>query len=432
MSSDASYGSLAFREQESFFRRKLNVPTEAWTDVYANGHDTAFMVAGANRDDLVADFRGAVDRIIADGATLEDFRRDFDQIVAKHGWDYKGGRAWRTRTIYETNLFSSYSAGRYEQLMAVRETRPYWMYMHSDAVQNPRPHHLKWHGLILRWDDPWWQTHFPINAWGCQCYVVALSEADLRRMGKTGPDQAPPMEWEDRLIGQRSPGGPHVVRVPAGIDPGFEYAPGASLQGAHGPLVQSGLEKTLRLPAGPAAHSAAQLLGLPSAREALNNQVQDFVHGVMADGQARNRWTMVGALSESVVDGLEARGVPAATAAIVLRDQEVLHALRASKQARTTRAGLPVGLTPDEFARLPDILAAPAAVLLDVGAGTLIYAFRPLRREAGWLAVQVNYRLKTAAGKVVVNSVRSASLGEVADLRSGIGSGKLVLLEGEL
>ncbi len=432
MSSDVSYGSLPFREQIGFFRRKLNVPTEAWTDVYAGGHDTAFMVAGANRDDLVADFRIAVDRVIADGGTLEDFRRDFDSIVAKHGWDYKGGRAWRTRTIYETNLFSSYSAGRYEQLMSVRETRPYWMYMHSEAVQNPRPHHLKWHGLILRWDDPWWQTHFPINAWGCQCYVVALSEADLRRMGKSGPDKAPTMEWEDRLIGQRSPGGPHVVRVPAGIDPGFEYAPGASVLSAHGPLVQSGLEKTLRLPAGPAAHSASQLLGLPAARDALNNQVRDFVNSVVSDGQARNRWTMVGALSESVVAGLEVRGVPAATAAIVLRDQEILHALRASKQARTTRAGLPVGVSPDELALLPGILAQPAAVLLDAASNTLIYAFRPTRREAGWLAVQVNYRLKTDAGKVVVNSVRSASLGELADLRSGIGSGKLVLLEGEL
>lgn len=220
--------SLPFREQAEFFRRKLNLPTNAWTDVYAREHDHAFVVAGANRDELVQDFRRAVEKAIADGATLEDFRKDFDRIVARHGWSYKGGRNWRSRVIYETNLRSSYMAGRFEQLMAVREERPYWQYLHSDAVEHPRPLHESWNGLVLRWDDPWWQWFFPINAWGCQCSVRALSYDDLVRMGKTGPDQAPPIIWEEKTIGQNSPDGPRTVRVPQGIDPGFEYTPGQS------------------------------------------------------------------------------------------------------------------------------------------------------------------------------------------------------------
>lgn len=225
--------SLPFSEQTEFYRRKLNIPTRAWTDIYGREHDYAFMVAGANRDELVQDFRQAVERVIAEGGTLEQFRRDFDRIVATHGWSYNGGRNWRSRVIYETNLRSSYMAGRYEQLMAVREERPYWQYLHSDAVEHPRPLHESWNGLVLRWDDPWWQHHFPINAWGCQCGVRALSDADLERMGKSGPDTAPPIEWETRTIGQRSPNGPRTVQVPAGIDPGFEHIPGrARLEGA--------------------------------------------------------------------------------------------------------------------------------------------------------------------------------------------------------
>lgn len=218
--------SLPFREQNEFFRRKLNLPTNAWTDVYTREHDYAFVVAGANRDDLVQDFRAAVQKVIDDGGTLEAFRKDFDRVVAKHGWSYNGGRNWRSRVIYETNLRSSYMAGRYEQLMAVREARPYWQYIHSDAVEHPRPQHAAWNGLILRWDDPFWQTHFPVNAWGCQCSVRALSHDDLVRMGKTGPDKAPEIVWETRTIGQRSPDGPRTVQVPQGIDPGFEYIPG--------------------------------------------------------------------------------------------------------------------------------------------------------------------------------------------------------------
>lgn len=83
-----AYGKLPFDEQLRFFRNKLNIPTESYADIYGAEHDHAFVVAGANRLDLLADFRTAVDKAIADGTTLEEFRRDFDAIVAKYGWDY--------------------------------------------------------------------------------------------------------------------------------------------------------------------------------------------------------------------------------------------------------------------------------------------------------------------------------------------------------
>lgn len=218
--------SLPFREQSEFFRRKLNMPTDGWVDIYAREHDYAFMVAGANRDDLVEDFRQAVQKVIDEGGTLADFRKDFDRIVQTHGWDYNGGRNWRSRIIYETNLRSSYMAGRYEQLMAGREDRPYWQYLHNDAVEHPRPLHESWNGLVLHWSDDWWLTHFPINAWGCQCAVHGLSEDDLARMGKSGPDTAPNDGEVEHVIGKNSPGGPRTLTLPAGIDPGFEHIPG--------------------------------------------------------------------------------------------------------------------------------------------------------------------------------------------------------------
>ncbi|MEG1971353.1 MAG: PBECR2 nuclease fold domain-containing protein, partial [Burkholderiaceae bacterium] len=96
------------------------------------------------------------------------------------------------------------------------------------SVMHPRPHHVAWDGLVLDADDPWWRTHFPPNGWGCQCRVFALSAKELQRLGKRGPDKAPAIERETKLIGQRSPGGPREVQVPAGIDPGFDYAPGAA------------------------------------------------------------------------------------------------------------------------------------------------------------------------------------------------------------
>lgn len=221
---DVAYGSLPFREQSNFFARKVNLPTDGWTDIYTREHDYAYVVAGANRDAIVSDFRQAIERAINDGTTLDDFRRDFDRIVATHGWDYNGGRDWRSRVIYDTNLSTSYAAGRWEQL----QEAPYWEYDHQDWVQNPRPHHQALDGVVLARENPFWQTHYPPNGWGCHCTVRGRWLEDLIRMGKSGPDPTPEVQWEERTIGQRSALGPRTVRVPQGIDPGFEYAPGAA------------------------------------------------------------------------------------------------------------------------------------------------------------------------------------------------------------
>ena len=217
---------LPFREQVEFFRGKLSLPTESWTDIWETEHDKAFVVAGAAKDDLVADLRAAVDEAIGEGTTLETFRTRFDATVSKHGWSYKGGRDWRTRVIYDTNLRTSYAAGRWQQLQAVKDRRPRWRYRHSDASENPREQHVQWDGLILHADDPAWGYLFPLNGWGCKCYIEALSDDDLGRLGKDGGDRSPALNMRTMTVGSGS--GTRTVTVPAGVGPGFAYAPGGS------------------------------------------------------------------------------------------------------------------------------------------------------------------------------------------------------------
>jgi len=213
------FGALPFEEQIAFFRKKVNMPTEAWDDLWQQEHQRAFSIAGAARDDLLEDMRKAVDRAVTEGVTIETFRKDFDDIVARYGWAYKGGRDWRTRVIYDANIRTSYQAGRYRQLVAISDRRPFWRYRHSPASKEPREQHLKWDGLILRFDDPWWHTHYPPNGWGCRCFVQSLSERDMEKLGKDGPDTAPDdgtYEWINPKTGEI-----HVV--PNGIDPGWAY-----------------------------------------------------------------------------------------------------------------------------------------------------------------------------------------------------------------
>lgn len=226
---------LPFDEAIAYLRDKADVSTDHWTDVWRQAHARSFMVAGAAGDALVGDLHKAVRRGLEEGTTLSTFRADFDAIVAKHGWTgWTGegsakGRAWRTRIIYETNLSMAYAAGRYAQ-MTEPETLaafPFWQYVHSGS-QNPRHQHLAWNGLTLRADDPFWQTHYPPNGWGCGCRVRPVSARGLARMGKRGPDTAPPKEtreWVNPKTGDKH-------QVPKGIDPGFDYNPGAAWKGS--------------------------------------------------------------------------------------------------------------------------------------------------------------------------------------------------------
>jgi len=227
VANDAEYRDLPFDEAITFFREKVNVPTRRWDDLWQGMHARGFMIAGAKKDELLTDFRGAVDKAIADGESLAQFRRRFDSIVAKHGWDYNGGRNWRSEVIYATNVRTAYAAGRYAQMTDpdVLRAMPFWQYKHGDSV-NPRPLHLSWNGTVLPANDPWFRTHFAPNGWGCKCSIVPLTRRDLARLGKSGPDEAPDdgsYTWTDQA------GNTHTI--PKGIDPGWAYNVGEAAWG---------------------------------------------------------------------------------------------------------------------------------------------------------------------------------------------------------
>lgn len=228
MTTKTQYGSIVFQEKIDFFKNKLNLPTETYADIWQEQHAKAFVVAGAIQNELLADFQSAVLKAIEGGSTLEDFRKDFDATVKKHGWSYNGGRNWRSRIIYETNTRMAYAAGRYQQMQAVKRSRPYWQYQHSIAVENARPQHLSWHGMVLNADDSWWDTHYPINGYGCQCYVKTLSQRELEAKGLKVA-KSPKVEWTDKVVGSTT--NPRTVQVTDGVDAGFAYNPGKAAWG---------------------------------------------------------------------------------------------------------------------------------------------------------------------------------------------------------
>lgn len=267
--------SIPFQEAIDFLAGKVNLPTRRYDDLKAAAHVRAFSVAGVTRDDMLTDFRNAIAKAERDGTGFDEFRRDFDAIVDRTGWKFTARgdteeerRAWRARIIYTTNLRSSYMAGRWTQLMDpdVLRYRPYLQYIHSGA-EHPRKMHLSWNGMVLLATDPAWKIMYPQNGWGCGCDVEALSERELKALGKSGPDPSPdmiPYEGIDPRTGEKE------LRY-RGIDRGWEYNVGEEwLHGLVPPSLRNPLPDfepvapaPVDLPAMPPATTVApaQLLG---------------------------------------------------------------------------------------------------------------------------------------------------------------------------
>jgi hypothetical protein len=231
----ASPAQLPFKEAIDFFKKKTRLPTAGWTDIWQQQHSLSFVVAGAQTDALITDFYNAILKAKESGTGYAQFRADFDQIVAKHGWAHNGSPGWRSRVIYDTNMTQAYNAGRWQQMWALRELRPYVRYRHT-SWEHPRLEHKAWDGKVLPITDPWLDTHTPQNGWGCKCRLESLSrgeaEADWSARGRTGPDEAPPIDWQEVTVGKNS-ANPRTVRTPKGVDPGFAYNPGKAYLEPH-------------------------------------------------------------------------------------------------------------------------------------------------------------------------------------------------------
>lgn len=169
-----------------------------WYEVLDDAHNRAFTVAKAMKLDVLQDLRDGVAKAMDDGLTYQDFRRDLEPTLrAKGWWGYKEvlnektgelrmaqlGSPARLNLIYEQNVQSIYSAGRYRSQMDFAKSRPYWMYV-AVMDMRTRPTHAAMNGQIFRYDDEVWNSFYPPLDWRCRCRVRALDDEGMINMVK--------------------------------------------------------------------------------------------------------------------------------------------------------------------------------------------------------------------------------------------------------
>jgi SPP1 gp7 family putative phage head morphogenesis protein len=208
---------VRFDEAIQFLKGKLPEASLKWDDLAGPVHAKVFTIAGSTSADLSRDIQASLVKALENGSTITQFRKDFDKAVQQYGWSYNGKRGWRTSVIFDTNMRSAHMAGRWQQLQANKDRRPYLQYRTAGDAR-VRPQHKQWNGQIYPIDHSFWQTHYPPNGWGCRCTVRALSDAELADKNlSVSPDTA---------IKTREVAG--FGQVPIGIDPGWDHNVGAS------------------------------------------------------------------------------------------------------------------------------------------------------------------------------------------------------------
>lgn len=287
---------VQFKGAIANLKGKLPEATMAWDDLAGPVHGKVFAIAGATNIDLVGDIQKSLVGALEKGTTIAQFRKDFDATVQKYGWTYKGKRGWRTSVIFDNNMRSAHMAGRWEQLLANSDRRPYLQYR-TAGDSRVRPQHRAWNGLIYRIDDAFWQTHYPPNGWGCRCTIRAYSEGDLAQLG-TPPSK--PFEVKTRRVVSQD--GEIKDQVPVGIDPGWDHNVGQSWIAPELSLGQ----KLARLPEflrGPLVDKTVS----PAFQKVLGEQFKAFREAFKAGQAGRGAAQIVGYLDSRTLTALAAK-----------------------------------------------------------------------------------------------------------------------------
>lgn len=238
---DVSPFSLKPKDAIAFARQKGLRPAFSYLDVWTEEHSKDFTVAKVLCRDLLQDYKDELDKQQEDGMNFEAFRKAMLGHLKEHGMDgpvqvtdpdtgevatVNLSSKRRLRTVFSTNMRQAYNQGNWQRAWATKDILPYMVYHHSDSVRFPRVEHEAWNLICLPIGHPFWKTHYPQCAWGCQCWTESVNRSILAQRGwKITADKDIPVFPVKEFVNRRTG---EVSHVEQGIDPAFNYNVGTA------------------------------------------------------------------------------------------------------------------------------------------------------------------------------------------------------------
>ncbi|ENT9584636.1 phage minor head protein [Salmonella enterica] len=439
MSVDLGYAAtLAPKETVAYFRAKGQHIGWNWYETAADVHARSFTVAKAARVDVLTTIQTEVERAISQGVSQQEFIDTLSPRLKKLGWwgkqvivDSAGnaeevqlGSPRRLALIYNVNTRVAYNVGRYAQLMNSTDTHPFWQYV-AVMDSRTRPSHAALNGLVFRYDDPFWKTHYPPNGWNCRCRVRALSQERMNALGlqatqgdkylTTKKVQAAVDKATGEMIEMDVTTFADGARVMT-PDAGWSYNPGSAAFG----LDQSLIRKLIEVKSPQLREMVVQEMNNSPERQLA---FRIWAKNIMETRRGGNDIRTLGFMSESVADAVAERTGEPPARLLAMSEKNLLHA-DSDKHHDTG-----VALTADDLALLPSLLARAEAVLWDKVHHNLMYI---VTTKDGLAKIVVNapYGIKRQPDSldVVINAYRVKKVALEDDIRGG----KLEIIEGGL
>ena len=347
-----------------------------WHETLDDAHSRAFTVAKVARIDILQDIRKSLITALESGQGFEKWKDNITPVLQDKGWwgrktvinpegkeqDVQLGSPRRLRTIYDTNMQSAFSAGRYKAMLAGSDTRPYWEWRHV-TISNPRKQHLALNGQLFRFDDPFWSVAYPPSEWGCKCRVIARSNREVadkeilssegRRTEvteKVGTDSNTVAD----VFAKRT-----QFNIPTKSGETLNFAPAAGFNGspASSYLIDTVLTKR-------ATELMGTEKGLQQVQQMLNAQPrikahEAFVKNSMSFAKPQNKTSTVGVIQSKEIEFLAHKGQAVESPIMTISD----HLMVGKKAQRHGDAGNAPTL--EEWMALPKLIQQTQYVLWD-------------------------------------------------------------------
>ncbi len=411
-----------------------------WQDVWQRAHARAFTVAGVMKADVLGDIHASLVDARDKGIGFGDWEKSIVPTLERKGWYTKTGPRLiadpatgevhgkkltpaRMRLIYDQNMQTAYMAGRYKQMKANAEFRPWWQYT---AVMDgkTRPAHRALHGKTFRHDDPFWDSFYPPNGFRCRCSVRAFGDADIEARGIPTSSSAGRLDSVQKPIDRRASATAAVARYrpvdgpPVTVDVGFSYNPGAVAWQSDRAIRQAVIERVPKALVLPILKDVA----IQHARVA---DYHAWVREVLDGGRAFGTRKVIGYLAPEDEAWLTAKGQRVADGAITIEDRLIVGPKAERHEAKGD------ALTREEWLKLPVLLARPAAVLYQVDRGTLLYIMDALDASGRRIKLAVE-AARLEKGIEPAEMVRTAFKVSPITLRDAVKGGRMELVRGRL
>ena len=288
---------------------------------------------------------------------------------------------------------------------AILTVLPYLMY---DAVDDnrTRPEHASWDGIVLPVDAPWWDTHMPLNGWGCRCGVIQMDENDLADNGLE-VSQHPDTE----TYNWKNPNTNRTEKIPVGIDAGFDFNIG---QARLSLLVEQLATKVSKN-----ALSPDIVYSLLSS-SAIQATFPIYIANIFEEGRKPQNLTFpVGSFSEKVTEYLDEHKIEYPSLIIQVQEKSIVGKKLNRKQKKGN------ALSRNQWKRISKGLLNPRVVFFDTKLNNLVYVYKD-KKEFVKVAISQN----TAARGKRVNSLRTAQTATRLDIDNQIRTNNMVIIQG--